>query len=81
VEEVIRDLAEAGHSGVVVCSAGFVADHLETLYDLDIEARQAAGHAGIAFARTEMPNDHPDFIRVLADVVKEHVETGARSEP
>jgi hypothetical protein len=28
-----------------------------------------------------MPNDHPDFIRVLADVVKEHVETGARSEP
>jgi len=81
VEEVIWDLAEAGHSGVVVCSAGFVADHLETLYDLDIEARQAAGHAGIAFARTEMPNDHPDFIRVLADVVKQHVETGPRSEP
>jgi ferrochelatase len=81
VEDVIWDLAEAGHPGVVVCSAGFVADHLETLYDLDIEARQTAEAAGIAFTRTEMPNDHPDFIRVLADVVREHVESGARSEP
>jgi ferrochelatase len=81
VEDAIRDLAEAGYSGVVVCSAGFVADHLETLYDLDIEARQAAERAGIAFTRTEMPNDHPAFIRVLTEVVKEHVETGARSEP
>jgi ferrochelatase len=81
VEEVIHDLAEAGHPGVVVCSAGFVADHLETLYDLDIEARLSAEAAGIAFARTEMPNDHPDFIRVLADVIREHLRTGARSEP
>jgi ferrochelatase len=81
VQDVIMDLSENGHRGVVVCSAGFVADHLEILYDLDIEARQTAEDAGIAFARTEMPNDHPDFIRVLADVVREHLETGARSEP
>jgi protoporphyrin/coproporphyrin ferrochelatase len=73
LEDVLRDLAAAGHPGVVVCSAGFVADHLEILYDLDIEARAVAEEAGIAFARTEMPNAHPDFIRALAAVVREHL--------
>jgi ferrochelatase len=73
VEDVVRDLAGSGHSAVVVCSAGFVADHLEILYDLDIEARAVAEEAGIAFARTEMPNARPDFIRALADVVREHL--------
>jgi protoporphyrin/coproporphyrin ferrochelatase len=73
IEEVIWELAGAGYSAVVACSAGFVADHLEILYDLDIEARRVAEEAGIAFARTEMPNDHPDFIRALAGVVREHL--------
>ena len=73
VDDVIRDLAATGHRAVVVCSAGFVADHLETLYDLDIEARGAAEEAGIGFRRTEMPNDDPAFIRVLAAVVREHL--------
>ena len=55
------------------CSAGFVADHLEVLYDLDIEARAAAEGAGVAFARTEMPNDDPAFIKALAGVVRAHL--------
>jgi len=58
---------------VVVCSAGFVADHLEVLYDLDIEAKEIAEDAGLAFERTEMPNVDPAFIAVLADVVRSHV--------
>ena len=78
VDDVIRDLASTGHAGVVVCSAGFVADHLETLYDLDVEARAVAAEAGLAFSRTEMPNADPDFIRVLADVVRGHVGDGGR---
>jgi protoporphyrin/coproporphyrin ferrochelatase len=73
VEDVIRTLAADGHSAVVCCSAGFVADHLEVLYDLDIEARAAAEEAGVAFARTEMPNDDPAFIRALAGVVRAHL--------
>ena len=74
VEDVIRELAAAGRaSAVVVCSAGFVADHLEILYDLDIEATAIAEEAGIAFARTEMPNDDPAFLDVLAQVVREHL--------
>ena len=73
VEDVIRAAADRGRTAVVVCSAGFVADHLEILYDLDIEARQVAREAGIAFGRTEMPNDDPAFIEVLAAVIREHL--------
>lgn len=74
VEDVIRDLAGAGHPAVVVCSAGFVADHLEILYDLDIEANHVAEEAGVSFVRTEMPNADPAFIRALAAVATEHLE-------
>ncbi len=73
VEDVIRALAADGHTAVVCCSAGFVADHLEVLYDLDIEARAAAEEAGVAFVRTEMPNDDPAFIRALSGVVRAHL--------
>jgi ferrochelatase len=66
--EVLRQRA-AEAEGVVVCPAGFVSDHLEVLYDLDVEARREAQRLGLAFARTRMPNDHPAFCRALADVV------------
>ena len=48
---------------------------MEVLFDLDIEARRIAEEAGIAFARTEMPNADPAFIDVLAAVVRAHLET------
>jgi protoporphyrin/coproporphyrin ferrochelatase len=73
IDEVIPQLAAAGRSACVVCCAGFVADHLETLYDLDIEAAAEARQAGIAFARTPMPNADPAFLDVLATVVREHL--------
>ena len=51
--EVIRDLAATGRAdGVLVCPQGFVSDHLEVVYDLDIEARAVADEVGLAFART-----------------------------
>jgi ferrochelatase len=73
VEDVIQQLAMQGHRAVVVCSAGFVADHLEVLYDLDIEASQIASEAGIAFTRTRMPNADPVYLDVLAQVVRDHM--------
>jgi ferrochelatase len=73
IEEVIPPLAERGHRAVVVCSAGFVADHLEILYDLDVLCRGIAEEAGMHFARTEMPNADPAFARMLAAVVREHL--------
>ncbi len=73
VLEVIDELAEAGTPAVVVCSAGFVTDHLEVLYDLDIEARARAAERGIAFARTASPNGDPLVMGALADVVLEQM--------
>jgi ferrochelatase len=74
IQDVLRGLATDGAAAVVVCSAGFVADHLEILYDLDIEARGIAEAAGMAFARTQMPNDDPAFIAMLADVIRAHLD-------
>jgi len=73
IEEVIEELAAEGRPAVVVCSAGFVADHLEILYDLDIEAQAVASEVGIRLVRTRMPNDDPGFVAVLADVVRERL--------
>jgi ferrochelatase len=73
IDEVIPQLVAHGRTAVVVCCAGFVADHLETLYDLDIEANAEAAEAGLAFARTPMPNADPAFCDMLAAVVREHL--------
>ena len=69
--DVIDRLADAGETSVVVQAIGFVADHLEILYDLDIEARRAAESRGLPFTRVEMPNRAPGFVDALADIVLE----------
>jgi ferrochelatase len=69
VSEVIRALAREGVRDVVVVPVGFVCDHVEVLYDLDVEARRVAEAAGVGFHRAAAPNDHPDFIAMLADLV------------
>lgn len=67
---VFEDLAGTGRAeGVVVCPCGFVSDHLEVLFDLDIEARQRAGELGLAFARTAVVNADPAVLGALADRV------------
>ena len=67
---VLPMLVAAGAAGAVVCPAGFVSDHLEVLYDLDVEARAEAARLGLAFARTPSPNAHPAFCATLAEVVR-----------
>ena len=66
---------------IVVCSCGFVADHLEVLYDLDIEAAGVADELGIAFARTASPNADPAFTATLAGVVREPRSRRASGRP
>ena len=61
--------------GLLVCPCGFVADHLEVLYDLDIEARRVADEVGLAFARTRSLNDDPDVLAALADRVVATADT------
>jgi len=69
VNEALRALAPEGRRDVVVVPVGFVCDHVEVLYDLDVEARATARAAGLGFARASTVNDHPLFIRMLAEVV------------
>jgi ferrochelatase len=61
--------AERLAPGVLVCACGFVADHLEVLYDLDIEASARAASVGLAFARTACVNDDPVVMAALAQRV------------
>ena len=71
VAEVIRDLGATGRAeGVLVCPQGFVSDHLEVLYDLDVDARRVAGEVGLAFARTASINDEPAVMAALAERVR-----------
>ncbi len=68
--QVIDELAADGHTQAVLVSAvGFVADHLEVLYDLDIEACRRASAHGLAFERTACVNDDPAVMAALADLI------------
>jgi ferrochelatase len=67
----MRRVADEGATAVAVCPVGFVSDHLEVLYDLDIEARAVADRLEVAFARTPSLNDDPRFLSILADVVEQ----------
>ena len=58
---------------VLVCPVGFVSDHLEILWDLDIEARDSATRLGLEFERIESLNDDPAFVAALASLVRERV--------
>ena len=69
--DLLEALAAHQERRVLVCPIGFVADHLEILYDLDVEAAAFARERGIELRRTASFNDRPDFIAALAAVVQE----------
>jgi ferrochelatase len=65
--QVLDDLAGTGRAdGALVCPQGFTADHLEVLYDLDVQAAAHAADLGLAFARTRSLNDDPTVLAALA---------------
>ncbi|HMJ77489.1 MAG TPA: ferrochelatase [Iamia sp.] len=79
VLQVIRDLADTGRSeGVLVCAQGFVTDHLEVGYDLDIEARAVADEVGLVFGRTRTVDDDTVVMGALADRVVAAAGLGER---
>ncbi len=68
----LAELAAEGVRAVLVAPVGFVADHLEIKWDLDVEAQEKAGELGLELERIELPNADPAFIRVLAGLVRRH---------
>ncbi len=82
VEETLERLAAEGVGNVLLVPIGFVCDHVEVLYDIDIEHRGQAERLGIRLERTESLNDDSHLCRAVADAVRrtvEHAAAGARS--
>lgn len=67
--DYLETLADKGVRNVLSVPIGFVAEHLEVLFDIDTEAQEKARTLGIRLVRTEMPNAAPDFVNVLANIV------------
>ena len=72
VTDVLQRLGADGEKHVVVVPIGFVVDHVEVLYDLDVGARATAEAAGIVLHRATAVNDHPRFIAALTEIVASH---------
>jgi ferrochelatase len=68
--DVIREVANDGVRYTIVQPIGFLCDHVEVLFDIGIEAKEAADEAGITLIRAQTVNDDPKFIAAMADAVK-----------
>ena len=71
VERLILDLKKHGHKGVVLAPIGFVCDHVEVLYDIDVRFKEFASDEGMRLWRTQSLNTSPTFISALAQLASE----------
>jgi protoporphyrin/coproporphyrin ferrochelatase len=69
VSEYLADAATHGLQAAVLCPIGFICDHIEVLFDLDVEAAQTCRDVGLSMTRAAAVNDHPRFLDMMADVV------------
>ncbi len=81
VNAVLPGLKAQGATDVVLCPIGFISDHVEVLYDLDLEAAQTCRALGLNMVRSSSVNDHPAFLRALADLVRAKLGRVAASVP
>jgi ferrochelatase len=81
VESVLEELAQSGDSRVLIAPIGFVSDHVEVLYDIDIGFLRFAEERGILLRRTESLNDSPTFVRALTAVVEKHLDAATAGPP
>ena len=71
IEQAVEDAHRRGKRDIIVQAAGFLVDHTEVLYDLDVEAKELADQIGITLTRAPCVHDHPAFISMLADRVQQ----------
>ncbi len=80
VNDHLESLAESGAcEAVVVVPIGFVSDHMEVVYDLDIEAKATAERVGLEFHRAPSVGTHPDFVAGLVGLIAERVDGTPRA--
>ena len=70
----LRALNQAGVKDVVVAPIGFVSDHMEVVYDLDVEAQQLAGELGMTMVRAATAGTHPSFVKMIRELILERVD-------
>ncbi|WP_314647314.1 ferrochelatase [uncultured Microbacterium sp.] len=78
--DVIGELPERGRRAVAVVPLGFMSDHMEVLWDLDTEAKEAAEEAGLLFVRTPTPGVSPTFVAGIVDLIQERLEGRPRDQ-
>jgi ferrochelatase len=79
--DVLRGMGGSDPHPVVVSPLGFICDHVEVLYDLDVEAAAVARERGVPFVRALAVNDHPQFLDAIADAVLTVCRRYARARP
>jgi ferrochelatase len=70
VLDALREVRDNGVTDVVIAPIGFVSDHLEVIYDLDVEARDLAAELGMRLVRAKTVGVHPRFIRMIRELVE-----------
>jgi ferrochelatase len=74
VNDCLAELAASGSKAVVVSPIGFVSDHMEVKFDLDVEAAQTAAGLGLAFARAGTPGTDARFVSMISELVRERTD-------
>jgi protoporphyrin/coproporphyrin ferrochelatase len=74
INDLLDELAAASSPGVVVAPIGFVSDHMEVKFDLDVEAAATAERLGLPFARAATPGTDPRFVSMITDLVRERLD-------
>src|SRR5215217_343239 len=75
--EHLRTLRNEGVTDVVVAPIGFVSDHMEVVYDLDVEARRVADEIGLKMVRAQTAGTHPSFVKMIRELILERINDEA----
>jgi ferrochelatase len=79
VNDCLTELSAAGAPAVVLIPVGFVSDHMEVRYDLDVEAAETAGRLGLPLARAATPGISPGFVTMITELVRERLDGAPRA--
>ncbi|MHB8148259.1 MAG: ferrochelatase, partial [Vulcanimicrobiaceae bacterium] len=80
IRDALRALPDRGIRAAIVAPIGFLCDHVEVLYDLDIDAKNVAHSVGVRVERAVALNDHPLFIQMLAGLTAARLQPSSRIE-
>lgn len=80
VNDYLLTVQEQGIEDVILCPIGFISDHVEVMYDLDLEAKATCARLGLNMVRAETVNDHPIFIEAMAEMVKTRISKDQKAQ-